>query len=163
MTADRRWGSADGLPHRYYFEDFTPGQVHELGSVEVDEADMIAFARRFDPQPFHVDPDAAVASHFGGIIASGWYTCALFMRLYVEALLLDADSHGSPGMDEVRWLRPVRGGDVLTGRLEIVETRPSTRRPDRGTVFLLSELRNQHDEVVLRMTARGMFGRRSVG
>ncbi len=143
-----------------YFEDFAPGQVHDLGSVTVDAAEMVAFARRFDPQPFHVDPEAAAASHFGGLVASGWFTCALFMRLYVDRLLAGSASQGSPGMDQVRWLRPVRGGDVLTGSVEVVATRPSSRRPDRGTITTRSELRNQDGEVVLTMTADGMFGRR---
>ena len=96
-----------------YFEDFELGRVYELGSVDVTEADILEFARRFDPQPFHVDPEAARQSVFGGLIASGWHTGAMWMRLYVDSLLDGAASMGSPGIEELRWLAPVRPGDTL--------------------------------------------------
>lgn len=144
----------------HFFEDFAPGQVYELGSVEVDEEEMIAFARRFDPQPFHVDPGAAAASPFGRLIASGWFTGSLFMRLYVDALLTDAASHGSPGLEELRWLHPVVAGDVLSGRFTVLDTRPSSRRPDRGTILFQGEAVNAEGTTVLRMRGRGLFGRR---
>ncbi|HUP32352.1 MAG TPA: MaoC family dehydratase [Gaiellaceae bacterium] len=142
------------------FDDFTPGQVVELGSVTVSEEEIVAFARQFDPQPFHVDPEAAKGSVFGGLIASGWHTGAVWMRLYVDSLLGGASSMGSPGIEELRWLAPVRPGDVLSGRLTVLETTPSERRPDRGTVRIRGELVNQEGVTVLSMVSRGHFGRR---
>ena len=147
------------MPERY-FEDFEPGQVVELGSHLVTEAEIVEFAERWDPQPFHVDPEAAAGSIFGGLIASGWHTCALWMRLYVETTLDGAASMGSPGIEELRWLAPVRPGDTLQGRLTVLETTPSARRPDRGTVRIRGEMVNQHGVVVMTMTSRGHFGRR---
>lgn len=142
------------------FEDFRPGERFELGSVLVDEAEMLAFARRFDPQPFHVDPEAAVRTPFGGLIASGWYTVSLYMRMYVDAVLADSTSQGSPGLSELRWLQPVRAGDELRGTLAVLETSPSRTRPGRGTVVLRGELL-RGPEPVLRLTFRGLFGRRA--
>ncbi len=147
------------MPSRY-FEDFEPGQVVELGRRTVTEEEIVAFAREFDPQPFHVDPEAARESVFGGLIASGWHTGALWMRMYVDSLLEGTASMGSPGVEELRWLAPVRPGDTLTGRLEVLETTPSERRPDRGTVRIRAEMENQDGVVVLSMTSRGHFGRR---
>ncbi len=144
----------------YYFEDLPPGRSFDLGSFTVSEAEIIEFARQYDPQPFHVDPEAAAASPFGGLIASGWHTCALYMRLYVDTILSRSDSRGSPGVEEVRWLAPVRPGDTLHGRVEIVEAKASEKDPTRGTVLIQSELRNQDDIVVMRMKGRGLFGRR---
>jgi acyl dehydratase len=143
-----------------YFEDFRQGDEYHLETVTVDRDEMVAFARRFDPQPFHVDEAAAKESPFGELIASGWFTGSLFMRMYVDELLTDAASHGSPGIEELRWLRPVRPGDQLTGRVTVVETRPSEKRPDRGTVFARSELVNQSGEVVMSLRSRGLYGRR---
>ena len=140
-----------------HFEDFEPGAVIDLGTVVVDEAEMLAFARRFDPQPFHVDPVAALETPFGGIIASGWFSGSLFMRMYVDAVLADSTSEGSPGLTELRWLQPVRAGDVLAGRLTVLSA--STTRPRRGTVMLRGELLRD-GEVVLRTEFRGLFGRR---
>src|SRR5262245_32647886 len=117
-----------------FFEDLEPGQVVELGSRAVTEEEIVAFGRQWDPQPFHVDPEAAKGSVFGGLIASGWHTGAIWMRLYVDALLDGAASMGSPGIEDLRWLAPVRPGDTLTGRLTVLETTPSARRLDRGTV-----------------------------
>lgn len=143
-----------------YFEDFEPGQVLELGSRTVTEAEIIAFARQFDPQPFHVDPEAAVGSVFGGLIASGWHTGAMWMRLYVDNMLGSASAQGSPGIEELRWLAPVRPNDTLHGRLTVLETTPSERRPDRGTVRIRGEMVNQDGVTVLSMVSRGHFGRR---
>ncbi|HSO02471.1 MAG TPA: MaoC family dehydratase [Gaiellaceae bacterium] len=143
-----------------YWEDFEPGQVVELGSVSVTEDEIVAFARQFDPQSFHVDPEAAKESVFGGLIASGWHTGALWMRLYVDSLLDGAASMGSPGIEELRWLAPVRPGDTLAGRLTVLETTPSERRPDRGTVRIRGEMVNQDGVTVLSMVSRGHFGRR---
>jgi acyl dehydratase len=147
------------MPERY-FEDFEAGAVVELGSHTVTEEEIVAFARQWDPQPFHVDPEAARESAFGGLIASGWHTGALWMRMYVDSLLDGTASMGSPGIEELRWLAPVRPGDTLTGRLEVLETTPSQRRPDRGTVRIRAEMVNQDGVVVLSMTSRGHFGRR---
>ena len=143
-----------------YFEDFAEGDEVELGSKMVTREEILDFARQFDPQPFHVDEDAAAASPFGGLIASGWHTMAIFMRLYVDAILLDSASLGSPGVEELRWLKPVRPGDTLTGRSRVLWTKPSERDPNRGTVFSESELVNQDGEVVMRLRARGLFRRR---
>jgi acyl dehydratase len=145
-----------------HFEDLRPGMVFDLGEVTVDEAEMLAFARRFDPQPFHADPVAAVHSSFGGLIASGWFTAALWMRMYVDRVLADSTSQGSPGLSELRWLAPVRAGDVLHGRLTVLESLPSSTRQGRGTAVMRGEV--LRDGVpVLRTTFRGLFGRRSAG
>ena len=144
----------------HYFEDFEPGQVFELGSRRVTEAEIVEFAERWDPQPFHVDPSAAAESAFGGLIASGWHTGAMWMRLYVDALLDGAASMGSPGIEELRWLAPVRPGDTLAGRLTVLETTPSERRPDRGTVRIRGDMVNQDGVTVMTMTSRGHFARR---
>jgi acyl dehydratase len=144
-----------------YFEDFHPGDTYELGSKEVTAEEIVGFARRYDPQPFHVDEEAAAEGPFGGLAASGWHTAAIFMRLYVDAILLDSASMGSPGVEELRWLVPVRPGDELRGRATVLEATPSERHANRGTVRARLELLNQHDEVVLRMVARGFFARRS--
>jgi acyl dehydratase len=142
-----------------HFEDLRPGAVYDLGEVTVDEAEMLAFARRFDPQPFHADPVAALDTPFGGLIASGFYTVCLWMRMYVDRVLSDSTSQGSPGLCELRWLAPVRAGDVLHGRLTVLDSMPSSTRPGRGTAVLRGEL-FRDGEPVLRVTFRGLFGRR---
>jgi acyl dehydratase len=144
----------------HYFEDFEAGKVYELGSRTVTEEDIVAFARQFDPQSFHVDPEAAAESHFGGLIASGWHTGAMWMRLYVDALLGSASGMGSPGVEELRWLAPVRPGDTLRATLTVLEATPSERRPDRGTIRSRGEMVNQDGVTVMSMVARGHFGRR---
>lgn len=147
-----------------YFEDLEPGRVHELGSVVVTEDEILDFARRWDPQAFHVDPEAAKESVFGGLIASGWHTGAMWMRLYVDSLLDGAASMGSPGVEELRWLAPVRPGDTLSGRLTVLETTPSARRrQDRGTVRIRGEMVNQDGVTVMSMVSRGHFGLRLSG
>src|SRR5215210_2059874 len=143
-----------------FFEDFEAGQVIELGSHEVSEEEILDFARRWDPQPFHVDPAAARDSVFGGLIASGWHTGAMWMRLYVDSLLGAASSRGSPGVEELRWLAPVRPGDTLSGRLTVLGTTPSERLADRGTVRIRGEMVNQDGVTVMSMVSRGHFGRR---
>lgn len=143
-----------------YFEDFEPGAVFDLGRRTISKEEIIAFARDYDPQPFHVDEEAAEESAFHGLISSGWHTAAIFMRLYVDALLSRAASMGSPGVEELRWLKPVRPGDTLRASLTILDTVPSARNPNRGTVHLHSEVRNQRDEAVMTMKARGLFARR---
>jgi len=143
----------------YTFEDFVPGQVYELGSRTVTEDELVDFARKWDPQPFHVDPEAAKESVFGGLIASGWQTGAIWMRLYVDTMLGSA-ARGSPGIEELRWLAPVRPGDTLSARLTVLETTPSATRPDRGTVRIRGEMLNQDGITVMAMTSRGHFWRR---
>jgi acyl dehydratase len=144
-----------------YFEDFAEGQVFELGSRAVSEDDIVGFAREWDPQTFHIDPEAAKDSVFGGLIASGWHTGAMWMRLYVDSFLGAASSQGSTGVEELRWLAPVRPGDTLSGRLTVLGVTPSERRPDRGTVRIRGEMVNQDGVVVMSMVSRGHFGRRS--
>ena len=143
-----------------YLEDFAPGQEFELGRCRITQEDIVAFAREFDPQPFHVDEHAAAESIYGGLIASGWHTISLFMRLFVERLLHDAASLGSPGVDKVRWRHPVRPDDVLQARATVQEVAASRSKPDRGTVRWAYEMRNQDDLVVMTMEGIGMFSRR---
>lgn len=146
-----------------HWEDFEPGQTHELGSYEFKLNEMLEFAGRYDPQVFHIDEEGAKDHPFGGIIASGCLTFAIAQRLLVDALLSRAESQGSPGIDEMRFLLPVRPRDVVRGRLEVIETRESSRRPDRGTITIAYMLINQHDDVVLTMRARVMLKRREPG
>ena len=144
-----------------YWEDFEPGQRIELGSHAVTEEEIVEFARTWDPQPFHVDPEAAKETVFGGLIASGWHTGAMWMRLYVDNVL-GPGSRGSPGIEELRWLAPVRPGDTLTGSLTVLDTAASERDPTRGTVRIRGEMVNQDGVTVMAMTSRGHFGRRPV-
>jgi acyl dehydratase len=146
-----------------YFEDFVPGSVNEYGSLPVSQDDILAFAGRFDAQDFHIDPDKAKASFVGTLIGSGWHSCALLMRLVAEGFLLDATSMGSPGIEEVKWLRPVKPGDVLTLRWTAVETKESRSRPEMGLVKFRLELINQRGEPVVEQNNWIMFGRRSSG
>src|SRR3954449_10001234 len=143
-----------------YFADYVPGATSEHGPIRVQEAEVVEFARRFDPQPFHVDADAAAAGPFGGLIASGWHTCALMMRLFAQEFLSPASSLASPGVDELRWILPVRPGDELVLRTTVEEARSSRSKPDRGLVRTRIELINQADEVVLRMVAMNLIRRR---
>lgn len=143
-----------------FFEDFVPGDVIELGTYEMTEAEIIDFGRRFDPQYFHTDPQAAVDSPFGGLIASGWHTVSAWARLWIDTVVSKADGRGSGGMQEVRWLEPVRPGDLLTATVEILDARPSSRHADRGTVFIGCTMTNQHGRVVMTFHGRGLFGRR---
>ena len=135
------------------FEDYVPGSVFEFGTISANESEMIDFARRFDPQGMHMDPPAAANGPFGGLIASGWHTGALMMRLYAERYLPDAASLSSPGLDELRWLRPVRPGDELSVRTTVLDARRSRSRPDRGLVTTLIEVLNQRQEVVMSVKA----------
>ncbi|MFM8548132.1 MAG: MaoC family dehydratase [Betaproteobacteria bacterium] len=132
-----------------WFEDYVVGAIHELGSIQVEAGEVQGFARQFDPQPFHTDPQAASASHFGGLIASGWHTAALMMRLFALNYLSPQSSLGSPGIEELRWPRPVRPGDVLAVRVTITDARISQSRPDRGIIRSLIEVFNQNGELVM--------------
>ncbi len=134
----------------------------DAGSCVVDAEELDAFARRYDPQPFHIDAEAAAASIYGSVIASGWQTCSLMMRLMVDGLLHETASLGSPGLDEVRWIKPVRAGDTLHVRAITTGTRSSISKPERGIVQWLWEARNQHGEVVTTIVSMGMVGRRPV-
>lgn len=138
-----------------YFEDYVTGVIHEFGGVEVVEDEMIAFARRFDPQPFHTDPDAANESVFGGLIASGWFTASLIMRLLVDNYVSRVASLGSPGVDELRWLKPVRAGDILSARITVLETQRSRSKPDRGFVRTFVEVLNQNSDLVMTIKSVG--------
>ncbi len=146
-----------------WFEDYVPGAVHEFGSVTVDEDEVIAFAKRYDPQDFHTDPVAASQTIFGGIIASGWQTCGLMMRLYAEHYLTKCASLASPGVDELRWVRPVRPGDALSVRVTVLDAIASRSKLDRGVVTSFIEVLNQKAEVVLSMRAINMIARRHPG
>ena len=143
-----------------YFEDFEPGEKVELGAVTVTEDEIVEFGRRYDPQSFHTDPEAAKDGPFGGLVASGWHTAALFMGLLVRTLLVDAASLGSPGVEELRWTAPVRPGDTLHGRVTITDVQPSSTNAGRGTVFTTSEMRNQDGVIVMTVRARTFFARR---
>ncbi len=143
-----------------YFEDFKPGEVIELGSRTITKGAIVAFAREFDPQVFHVDEEAAKQTIYGGLLASGWHTGSLLMRLLYEGLLKGTVSLGSPGIDELRWLRPVRPGDTLSARMTVVESIPSRSKPDRGIIRSVLEMRNQHGEVVLTLRGMSLLGRR---
>ena len=143
-----------------YWEDFKPGQVIELGSRTIDKDSILGFAREFDPQPFHTDEEAARRTIFGGLIASGWHTGSLSMRLFYDGLIKDVVSLGSPGFDELRWVKPVRPGDTLSARFTVLECLASRSKLDRGVIRALLETRNQHGEVVMSITAVNIFGRR---
>ena len=138
--------------HDRWFEDYVPGAVHDLGSVVVDEQEVVAFARQFDPQPFHLDQERAEKSAFGGLVASGWHTACMVMRLMVDHYLSEVSSEGSPGIDELRWLRPVRPGDQLLVKITILDARRSRSRPERGVVRSQIETLNQDGQVVMHLT-----------
>jgi acyl dehydratase len=146
-----------------YFEDYKVGSTYEYGTIAVDEAEAIAFARKFDPQPIHVDPVAAADGPFGGLIASGWHTTALMMRLFVDHYLSSVASLASPGVDELRWLKPVRPGDELRIRVTVTEARISRSKPERGIVRTMIEVLNQHGEIVSSMNAMNLLRTRSAG
>lgn len=143
-----------------YFEDFTPGREFRTDGATITEAQILDFALAFDPQPFHLDVEAAKQSIFGGLIASGFHTMALTFRLFAQTRALAACSMGSPGADELRWLRPVRPGDTLRAVVRVVEQRPSTSKPDRGIVRLQWTTLNQAGDPVLTMTSMQLVRRR---
>jgi acyl dehydratase len=143
-----------------WWEDFVVGERMEMGRHTFSESEIIEFARRFDPQPFHIDPVAAKESFFGGLIASGWHTCSVGMRLMVESYVNKSKGLGSPGLDNIRWLNPVRPGDTITYTRVLLESRASASRKDVGLVKSRWEGVNQKGELVLTMEGWGMFGRR---
>jgi acyl dehydratase len=146
---------------RLYWEDFSVGSVRAFGAMRVTREDVLAFATRFDPQPFHLDDAAAEKSLFGKLSASGWHTCAMTMRMTCDAVLLESSSLGSPGLENLRWHRPVYPDDVLSVRLTTIDARPMGSRAGVGLVLSKWETLNQHGEVVLSMQGWGMFGRRT--
>lgn len=146
-----------------YWEDFKVGEVEQIGGKRVDKEEMIAFARQYDPQPFHVDEAAAKQSIYGGLIASGWHTCAMVMRMMCDAYMLHSASVGSPGIDNLKWLKPVRPGDTISARRTTLEMRASKSKPDIGIVNNLWEVFNQSGEMVMSMQGYGMFRRRNPG
>jgi acyl dehydratase len=156
-------GDAMAAEHEIYWEDFHVGEKVEIGSRVVTREEIIEFASKYDPQPFHVDEASARESMFGGLIASGWHTCALVMRMMCDSYLLKAASLGSPGIDNLKWLKPVRPGDRIRGVRSTLEVRASKSKPDIGVVKSLWEVFNQHDERVMTMEGYGMFRRRSPG
>lgn len=147
------------MPFRY-FEDFHLGEKVDLGSHAVTEAEMLAFARDYDPQRIHVDRAFAEESGFGGLIASGWHTCAMFMRLLVDAMLYESSAIASPGVDTIRWLRPVRAGDVLRAEAVVIEVTPSRSKADRGLVKHDCTVLNQNNEMVMTLRTLALFSRR---
>jgi acyl dehydratase len=146
---------------KYYWEDFTPGRVFETATRTLSEEDIVRFAREYDPQSYHTDAEAARNSPFGGLIASGWQTAAVGMRLMCDGYLLETSCVGSPGLDELRWLKPVRPGDTLRLRTTVIEATPSARQANRGTVLFRWEILNQNGEVALLMVGRQLFLRRA--
>ena len=144
----------------YYWDDFTPEWIYEGGSRTLDAEEIKRFAREYDPQVFHTDEEAAKATPFGGLIASGWQTCAVMMRLMCDGYLLDSACLGSPGLEEVRWLKPVRPGDALRLRSSVLERTPSQKHAWRGTVKFRWEVLNQNDDVVCAVVGWQLFRRR---
>jgi acyl dehydratase len=143
-----------------YLEDFEPGSVHAAGSVQLSEQEILEFGRRYDPQVFHIDPEAARTTIYGGLIASGWQTVAVTMRLLVDHVFGATASMGSPGVDEIRWLRPVRPGDTLSARVTVLDVRPSRSKPDRGVLRFQVEVDNQDGEPTMSMVGASIVGRR---
>jgi acyl dehydratase len=144
-----------------HFEDYVPGASAVFGPIAVTEAEIVEFARQFDPQPIHTDAEGAAAGPFGGLIASGWHTACLVMRMLVQHYLARSASIASPGLDELRWTRPVRPGDELRVRVTVLEANRSRTKPDRGMVRTSIEAINQRGEVVMTMVAMNLFRCRS--
>lgn len=143
-----------------YFEDFRTGEVALSAPYTVTRDEIVEFARRYDPQPFHLDEAAGARSIYKGLIASGWHTCAIAMRLICDLYVTDSHSMGSPGVDNVRWVKPVRPGDTLRLRWTVLDAKASRSRPEMGAVQSRWEILNQHEDVVMHTTGWGLFGRR---
>ncbi len=143
-----------------YFEDFVPGETVALGSRAVGEAEIIAFAQSYDPQWFHTDPVRAQESAFGGLVASGWHISAVFMRIFVDGMLRESSALASPGVDELRWKKPLRPGDVLSATATVAEVMPSHTKPDRGLVKHDCTVTNQRGETVMTLRTLALFARR---
>ena len=143
-----------------YLDDLKQGQRFDTASVTVTESDIVAFARQFDPQYYHVDPEAAKASAFGGLIASGFHTLSLSMRLFFDLKLWPEAVIASPGMENVKWLKPMRPGDTIRAAAEVVDVKVSTTKPDRGVVIMDHPCWNQNDELILNLRCAHMLRRR---
>ena len=139
-----------------WFQDYVPGETFEFGDYLITEAEIIDFASRYDPQPFHVDVGAAAQSSFGGLVASGWMTGAVLMRMMCDHFISTVSAMGSPGVDQLRWLVPVRPGDRLHARVTVIDTRLSQSKPDRGTVTLRQEAINQDGAVVMSQEGKAI-------
>lgn len=150
-------GSFNTAPRERYLEDYVEGAVHEFGPVTITEDEIVQFGKKFDPQLFHTDPEGARQTVYGGLIASGWHTCSLFMHLFVKHYLPGPASLGSPGVDQLRWLKPVRPGDRLTLRITVHKVTPSRSKPDRGVLFSLCEMLNQERQAVSSMMAMNLI------
>ena len=144
-----------------YFEDIEVGSFEEFGNYEVTSEEIVEFATKYDPQPFHLSEEGGKQTHFGGLVASGWHTGSIAMRLICDNMPEQSASLGSPGLDELRWLKPVFPGDVLRVRSTIMDKRESRSRPEMGTVFIHNEVFNQNDEVVMSFKPIVLFKRRS--
>ena len=156
LTADT---TALPLTQRF-LDDFSEGEVFEFGDRLITQDEIIGFAQQYDPQPFHTDPQAALGSSFGGLVASGWMTGAVMMRLMCDHFIAPAAAMGSPGLDQLRWLKPVRPGDRLRARVTVLGLLPSNSKPDRGVLSLRQEALNQTGEVVMSIESRAMLRRR---
>lgn len=143
-----------------YWEDFPVGHVREFGAKQVTRDEVLRFAQEFDPQPFHLDEEAAAKTHFGSLSASGWHTCAIAMRMMCDEYLLKSASLGSPGIENLKWLKPVKPGDTLSMRLVALEARPMNSKPHIGLVKHQWSVLNQNGEAVMQMEGWGMFRRR---
>ena len=149
--------------NKLFWEDFVPDVRELMGEVTVDLEEVVAFAKRYDPQPFHVDVQEAEKSIYGGIIASGWHTCSMVIRLMCDSYLVNSSSLGSPGIEEVKWLSPVYPGNVLSAFRTVVETRVSASKPDRGIVKTFWEVENEKGQLVMSMIGINFFLRREAG
>ena len=147
-------------PKDRYFEDYLVGEVMQYGQYRITAEEIIEFASRYDPQPFHLDEQAGRESHFGGLVASGWMTGSVMMRMMTDHYLSRVASMGSPGLDEIRWLAPVRPGDVLSVRSTVLDARASRSKPDRGVIWSEHQVLNQTGEVVMTVKGMGMYRRR---
>ena len=141
------------MKKQFWFEDYVSTTVHDCGRIHIGEEQIIAFAREFDPQPFHTSREMAEKSIFGGLIASGWHTASITMRLVVDRFLSESSSLGSPGIEELRWLKPVRPNEVLRVWVTILETRKSKSKPDRGLVRSKIETFDSKEELVMNLIA----------
>lgn len=139
------------------FEDFTVGRIFELPQHTITAEEIIEFATEFDPQPFHLDENSAQAEQVGGLIASGWHTCSLMMRMMCDGYLLNSPSQGSSGLEEIRWLSPVRPGDTLIATAEVVASRRSKSNPEMGIVSFDYAMKNQHQKPVMKIKGIGLF------
>ena len=151
------------MPDKLHWEDFKLGAVAVYGPRLVTREEIVAFAAEFDPQPMHLDEAAAANTLLGGLGASGWHSCCLLMRMIADGFILNSTSMGSPGVDEVKWLKPLRPGTNIRLRSTVLETRPSTRRPEMGLAKFLFEVLDDNDAVVTNLTTTLMFGRRQPG